>query len=133
MSEKNIFEEASRIGLRITSSRGVITVEDLWEIPLTDTSSFSLDTIAQKLSQDLDLATTKSFVHHKTNKARDKIKLALDIVKHIIEKRLEEQNQKELEIAKSFRNEKIKAIIAKKQDEKLAEADIDTLLKMLNE
>ncbi len=51
----NLFERASRIGLRVASSKGMLMVEDLWSIPLTSkTGALNLDEIAGELNKQLE-------------------------------------------------------------------------------
>ena len=81
----NIFEKASRKGLRIQTGRGLVTVEQLWELPLVSSSSFSLDSIAQQVHGDLQAVTTASFVDTKPHPKKQGLRLQLEILKHIID------------------------------------------------
>lgn len=46
MSTDEMFQQATRLKLRFSTSQGQLTVEDLWDIPLTSTRNASLDSIA---------------------------------------------------------------------------------------
>ncbi len=41
-----MFEEASKLKLRFETTRGLVAVEDLWDIPLIGNNGFSLDILA---------------------------------------------------------------------------------------
>ena len=91
MSEENtLFEQASRLKLRFGSPQGPLTVDDLWDLPLTSrTNRANLDDIARFYSRELKEQETESFVTKPARK--DKILvLGFEIVKRVIEVRLEE-------------------------------------------
>ena len=49
-----MFEQASRLKLRFTTARGSLSVEDLWDLPLTSTTGKpNLDDIAKSLNREL--------------------------------------------------------------------------------
>ena len=66
------FEKASRIRLRFDTPQGSLTVEDLWQLPLTSrTGRANLDDIAKSLNRQLKETAEESFVvkNNKTNEA----------------------------------------------------------------
>lgn len=132
----NIFKEASKKGLRFESAKGMLTVEDLWNLPLTSTAKTNrtdLDIVAQTLSRKIRENTEDSFVTEvpKTGNARDK--LALEIVKEIIADKIAERKAKENELANAQVRNQIKEALANKQSEKLANLSEDQLLTALKE
>lgn len=126
------FEKATRIKLRFATVRGLISVEDLWDVPLTSTDGFCLDEIAKTVYRSLENNNEKSFVLQ-NNPISEVEELAFDIVKHVIKVRLEEQEARTNAAAVLTQKKKIISIIASKEDEELASKSIDDLKEMINE
>lgn len=83
----NIFEQATIRKLRFPSAKGELTVEQLWDLPLTSRHQFDLDTIAKQVNRELKGVAEESFVAESTSPAGERLTLMLDIVKHIIAKK----------------------------------------------
>ena len=113
-----LFETASRLKLRFPSTKGDLTVEQLWDLPLQSKSNFDLDTVAKTVNAYLQSTGEKSFVTASST-ANEKMTLTLDIVKHIISVRLKENQDALLVSAKKAEREKLLGILANKQDEAL--------------
>ena len=128
----DIFANASRLKLRFATAVGQISVEDLWDLPLTSENKVNLNGIAKGLAKELRESNEDDFVGDKTAKTTT-IELKFDIVKHIIDVRRAEADAKKLATAKKAQNEKILAIIAKKQDESLEGKSVEELMAMLGE
>lgn len=112
-----MFEKISRIKLRFETSQGMLTVEDLWDIPLTSARGrANLDDIARDLSKKLKDTETESFVV-KVPKADEATQLAFDLVKHVIEVRLAENEAAQLAKTNKEKKQRILALIAKKENE----------------
>lgn len=129
-----MFEEASRLKIRFATSRGVIVVEDLWDIPLVDSSHtgfFSLDDIAKHLNRELKESAKESFVVK--NPKNDVLELKFNIVKHVIDTKLAENAANEKFAENKKRKEKILSIIERKQDVELENQDVETLKSMMEE
>jgi hypothetical protein len=127
-----MFEKASRLKIRYTTSRGAISVEDLWDVPLIDTSGdFSLDNIAKRLNRKLKTDEEESFVVK--NSKNETLELAFNIVKHVIKTKLTEAEETKKKVENRKRNEKILDIIERKQDADLEKQDVDTLKGMIQE
>lgn len=94
----NIFEKASRMKLRFNvGSRLNLTVENLWDLPLTNIKGEDLDHIAIELQEQLS-SNEKSFVIQQSKTKETQVnQLKFDIVKYIIDVRLEEQKVANLE------------------------------------
>ena len=94
----NIFEKASRLKLRFNvGSRLNLTVENLWDLPLTNIKGEDLDHIAIELQEQLS-SNEKSFVIQQSKTKETQVnQLKFDIVKYIIDVRLEEQKVANLE------------------------------------
>lgn len=127
----SIFEKASRLKLRVNTIKGLITVEDLWDLPLTATTSkVNLNEIAKSLHSELKNSDEVSFVE--TVVSKDTVtQLTFDIVKHIIGVRLAENAAAATARDNKNRREKILEMIAKKEDENLLSSSADELRAML--
>lgn len=94
----NIFEKASRMKLRFSvGSRLNLTVENLWDLPLTSVKGEDLDHIAIELQEKLSTNEKSFVVQQSKNKETQLNQLKFDIVKYIIDIRLEEQKVANLE------------------------------------
>jgi hypothetical protein len=131
-----MFEKASRKKIRFSTSKGLATVEDLWDLPLLSDNGDCLDNIARALSKEIKEVGEESFVlaavEAKTANMR-RLDLSFKIVKHIIAVRLEEAKQRETARDRKEQKEKIMAIIAAKQDNALEATSLEDLQKMLAE
>jgi hypothetical protein len=130
--ELNIFEKASRQQLRFESASGLVTVEDLWNLPLTSaTGRANLNDIARGVHQQLKAAGDEiSFVEPAESNNED-LQLHFDVVKRIIDVRVEERNAAKAETDRKAKKQKIMEIIARKEDESLSNSSIEDLRQML--
>lgn len=128
-----MFEKASKLKLRFVSSKGYLTVEDLWELPLTSRNDRpNLDDIAKELFKDLKESDDVSFVHK--DKKSDSVKqLKFDIVKHIIDVRLAENEARDNARLNAEKKQKILAIIADREDDALRGTSLDELKAMVDQ
>jgi len=120
MSDINMFERASRLRIRYNTPRGILSVEDLWDLPLTTKSltSPSLDSIAKELNRGVKETETESFVV-KAPKANEVLQLSFDVVKHVIEVRMAEAEAAATAKARADQKQELLAIIKEKRlDEK---------------
>lgn len=90
----NIFEQASRMGLTFPSKQGPLSTEHLWQLSLD-----SLDTLAKGVNRELKASEEESFVKTRT-KANTELVLRLEILKRIIEVKLQEAEEKKNRAAK---------------------------------
>lgn len=122
---KKIYEKATREKLRF-EYKGSITIEDLWDLDVTELDEIYKGLNAQKrqVSEDslLETKTTEDTV----------LETKIEIIKHIVETKQKEKNASKLIAEKKEKKEKIMAIIAKKQDSELEEKSADELKEMLN-
>lgn len=123
----NIFEQASRMKLRFDTSVGRVSVEDLWDLPLSSANKPNLDAIAVDLNRALK-GTEESFVR---NVKKDAIlQLKFYIVKHVIDTRVAENAAKTEAAQKQAQRDKLDNLIARKEDAKLEELSVDELKEM---
>jgi len=113
----NIFEQASRQALRFDTRVGKLSVEDLWQLPLTSANKANLDEIAIELNRQIKATAEESFV--KQAKKDEVLQLRFDIVKNIIETRVAENEAKTEAKKRESQLDKIDDIIAKKKDAQL--------------
>ncbi|GIF20887.1 hypothetical protein BJ973_001206 [Actinoplanes tereljensis] len=122
-----IFETATREKFRYPSTKGQLTTEQLWELPLTAKSGFSLDDVAKAVNAELKAIDTESFVATETNPAKATLETKLEVVKHVIAIRLAEDQAAKAVAAKKLEKEKLIAVLGRKQDavlENLTEAEL---------
>ena len=128
---EQMFEKASRAKIRFETSKGNLTVEDLWDLPLTsNTGKANLDDIARGLHSQLKEADEISFVNPVVS-SNDNLKLGFEIVKHVISVRLDEANKRANEAAAKEKKQKIMAIIDQKQDAALSAMSVEELRQMV--
>jgi paraquat-inducible protein B len=103
----NLFELASRFQIRFDSTRGPITTEDLWGLPLKHQTRLNLDDIGKRIQQRMksfDETAVDSLVDDEADDATsaDKfdLNLQLAVIKHIIafEKAQAEKEKAEKEL-----------------------------------
>lgn len=126
----NIFEQATRQAFRFETTKGHLTVEDLWNLPLTSVNRANLDDIAKGLQKKLS-ETSLSFVTD-TTPVNKVYQAQFDIVLHIINTKIAEAKAAEQYRQAREKKQKIMAIIEQKQDEALSSASLEDLEAMLN-
>lgn len=121
----NIFEYAVRNKVRFPF-KGMISVEDLWDLSVTSLDSIYKTLNAQvKQSEEESLLTTKTSVD-------TTLEVQIEIVKYIVSIKLKEQAAREKAAVKRAQKQKIMSIIATKEDEALKNSSVDDLKKMLD-
>lgn len=122
----SLFEKAAKQKLRFNSTKGQLTVEDLFDLSLT-----SLDNIAKAVNRKLKDEVEESFIKKKST-ASTELELQLDILKYIIEYKtnVEEANKKRAETIAN--NSRIEEIIARKKSQQLEDLSVEELQAMLN-
>lgn len=122
----NIFEYAVRNKVRFPF-KGMISVEDLWDLSLTN-----LDSIYKTLNKQVKQSEEESLLNTKTD-VDTELEVQIAIIKHIVSVKLAEQEAREKAAAKKAQKQKIMSIIAKKEDENLDNMSIDQLRKLLED
>lgn len=131
MKEK-MFEEASKQKLRFNTTKGMITVEDLWDVPLLARSGQDLDSLAKSLNKAVKDSGEESFVLKK-NEVNSVLELKFEIVKRVIEVKIEEAEKREKTAENKATKERIMSIIDGKKDEALMGKSVDELTKLIKE
>lgn len=134
--EQNIFEVATRKNFPFPTSRGIVLVQQLWQMPLTSKDDFNLDKVAQTINTELEATTEKSFVKVTPNAKAKDLKVMLDIIVHIIGVKLEEKAVIAKRIENNAKRDKLMDLLSKKQDaalESKSEEEIKAELKALDD
>lgn len=124
---ETMFEAASRLKLRFASQVGQLSVEDLWDLPLTSATKPNLDAIAVELNRQLK-GTEESFVS--TGKKNAVLELKFEVVKHIIDVRVTENQAKIDERNRQERKAQIADLIEQKKSEGLKALSLEELEKL---
>lgn len=119
------FKLASKLKLRFQTNKGLLSVENLWDLSLLE-----LDELAVSLEIQHKESGKKSFIVKTSSKDRI-AKLRFDIVLDILNTKDEESQAALAEIERKANNEKILRIIADKKDESLKVKSIKQLEAML--
>lgn len=120
-----MYKEGIRKKLRFTTSKGNLTIEQLYDLSINE-----LDTLAVTLDGEYENSKQKSFVVKRSSKNKD-IKLAFDIVLDILNTKLEEAEEAKNAAERKANNERIFEIIASKEQKALENKSIAELKKML--
>lgn len=126
---EQIFEQASRKKLRFAvQGVGILTVEDLWDLPLQSKTKPNLDTLAMGLHAQIKEAEGEtSFVKPETNGVSEQLTLSFEIVKHIIGVKVAERDTAAAARDKAEKKQKLLGLLAQKQDEELTNLSIDEI------
>lgn len=127
MTVENLFERASREALRFNTTRGLLTTEELWQVPLKAKSGFDLDNITRDVNAELRAETEESFVETKTSPRKAQLELKMALLLHIIGVKKAETAAAELRAAKAAKRQQILGIIADKQAQSLHGKSIEEL------
>ena len=116
----NIFEYATRNKLRFSSSKGELTVEQLWDVPLRSRDEFNLNSIAKTIHRWFKDISEENFVETKKTAEHKRLETALEVIKYVIEVKISEEKEAATRAEKKKEKEKLLAILAEKQDGKLS-------------
>ncbi len=117
----NMFEFATRNKLRFQSAKGELSTEQLWEVPLRSRDDFNLNAVAKAASKALKEISEESFVETAKTAEHARCEYALEVVKSVIDTRLDEEERAKQRADNKVKKEKLLAILAEKQDGKLSD------------
>lgn len=127
MELTNLFEKASKSKFRFNTSKGVLTTEDLWDLSLE-----SLDKVAKDLYKKVKESEEVSFISE--NKKKDEVTSdKLDVVKFVINYKLEEAKERKQKAEKLAMKRRISDEIARKKDNQISEMSLEDLEKLYNQ
>lgn len=122
---EKIFEYASKNKLRF-NFRGVISVEDLWDLSLEQ-----LDCLYRGLKKEAKNSEEESLLTEK--QVDEKVTVSIKIVEYIFKVKKEEIELRKQKAAKKAEKQKLLAILANKKDAELQEKSVEELEKMIAE
>lgn len=129
----NIFEIATRDAYRFDTGKGLLSVEELWDLPLSSEKGTSLNGIFASLGDAIE-AAGKATGHSLVNPAA-KIDASLGvksaIVKHIFEVRSAENKAKLDKVARAESRRIIEDTIRAKKADQIASTSLEDLEKQL--
>lgn len=127
----SIFEQAARLRLRFASPKGELSVEDLFDLPLTSsTGKANLDDVARAIHKTLKSDDHVSFVESAT-KPDETMQLRFDIVKHVIAVKVAERDAAKLAKEKAEKRQAIMTILHEKEHAALKDMPMDKLRELL--
>lgn len=124
--EKNLFEIATRNRYRF-NYKGVMAVEDLWDLSVE-----ALDAIFKTLNRQKKTADEDSLLAVKSAEDTE-LSNKIELVKYIASVKLAESEARVSAAEKKAQRDKILEIVAKKKDKELEDMDVDQLMKKLEE
>jgi uncharacterized membrane protein len=119
-----MFEIATRTKMRFPF-KGMVSVEDLWDLSVRD-----LDSIFKTLNAQVKKSQEESLLATKT-KEDETLAIQIEIVRHIVKTKLDEAETAKQSKELKEKKQKIMEIIAAKQDESLKNASVEELQAML--
>lgn len=126
-----MFEKCSRLKVRFDTNKGQLSIEDLWDLPLTSgTGKANLDDVARELYNQLKGDSSVSFVE-KDKKSDPVLQLKFDVIKHVIDVRVAENETQRQARANAEKKQRLLAIIADKEQESVKSMSLDDLKAMV--
>lgn len=128
METGKLFETATRNKMRFPF-RGMISVEDLWDLSLTN-----LDSVFKTLNAEAKKSEEESLLETKS-KENEELSNKIEIVKYIVNIKLEEKKTRENAKKNAEMKQRLLEIKAKRQDaalENMSDEDLDKMLAELD-
>lgn len=116
-----MFEKASRSKIRFQSNKGMLMVEDLWDLNLT-----SLNGLAKALNKQIKAEEEEDFLKE-ANAADVELKLSFDIALHILNVKKAELDARVAAALSAARKKKLLEVLERKQDASLETLTEDEL------
>ena len=129
MTTENLFEMATRSKMRFPSTKGELSVEDLWDL-----SDKDLDVVYKNL-KDQDVKSSEESLLDDAN-VDPKLTAAIGIVKYIFTTKRNERLAEKERINKKLTQRKYIDALSKKQDEaieKMSEAELRAMIDSLED
>jgi hypothetical protein len=117
----DLFKAAAQVKLRFKSTStpsGLLTTEDLYDLPLTSDKKTSLESLAQSVNRKLKDAEVESFVST-ASKGSNEDTLRLDILKCVIAQKIEANLQVRASADKKQKKATLLHLLDQKQNEAL--------------
>ena len=117
-----MYKQASIMKLRFATSKGNLSVEDLWDLSLP-----ALDRLAVSYDEELAKSPRKSFITNDTP-SNSELELKFNIVKDVITDKLKDKAARE-----AAEKARLTELLAKKQSEKMESMSEDEIRQRLAE
>lgn len=130
----DMYKFAAQNCLRFPASRGNMTVENLFQMPLKATDGFDLDNVAKTINAELQNLTTESFIPDavaKSSPRKKVLEVSLEIVKDVIATKVSENADRLNKLKKTEQRARILDALAAKKDQALSAASMEDLEKQL--
>ncbi len=133
MNTSDLFVVASRLKLRFPTTKGGMTVEDLWDLPLeSKTGKVNLNELAINTYNAIEQKPTISFVTPVTKKD-DINETRLEILKYVISRKQEENAVRMAANAKAEEKRKLLAVLGRKEDAELEQMSKEEVMKRIQD
>lgn len=134
---ENLFRKAIENKWRFSvPGRNVLSLEELYDLPLSGNNGTNLDTVANLINNELQVKRGKvSFVTTNTQNDREVAELEdkLELVKDVIQVKLERNAARQEQVAKASEKAMLEGLLAQKQAEALQNLSEDEIRKRLAE
>lgn len=122
-----MFDKVTRLKLRFESNKGLLSVEQVWDLSLT-----ALNEMAKGLSRQVKAAETdeEDFIGTKSN-VDSELQLRFDVVKHIIGVKLKERDDSKDAAERKANNQVILELIQRKKQQELEGKSVEELEALL--
>jgi|TARA_R110000851_G_C12795186_1_gene536794 hypothetical protein len=121
-----MFDTVTRNKIRFNTNKGMVSVEDLWDMPLQAKNNFDLDTVAKAIAADIRKNDEDSFIATATKSSVADV-LKLDVVKHIIAFKIAENAAKTKRVGDAARRAQLQTAIADKSEDALKNMSVAEL------
>ena len=129
-----MYKKAIQMKLRFPSQRGLLTVEQVYDLKLSQLEPMIKGALAEVKSKTGDTDSELSFLEGKTEtKEVEEIKLRFDILKDIYLTKQAEIKAEREEVNTNEEIKKLEAALARKKDKELEEMSADDLEKKILE
>ena len=129
-----MYKKAIQMKLRFPSQRGLLTVEQVYDLKLSQLEPMIKGALAEVKSKAGDADSELSFLEGKTEtKEVEEIKLRFDILKDIYLTKQAEIKAEREEVNTNEEIKKLEAALARKKDKELEEMSADDLEKKILE
>lgn len=129
----NLFLQATREKFRFESNKGDLSVEQLWDLPLTSRTGFDLDTVAKTVNADLKASNEESFVNVNNNPAVSRLQAQLEVVKAIIEVKLAQAEATKKRAEKAAERQRLMEVLHSKKDQELQGLSVEEIERRLSQ
>lgn len=126
----NIFEKAAREKTRFQSKKGLLSVEQVWDLPLVK-GEVTLDELARSTNAELKSVTEDSFVVTSPDPRKPALEHRMEILKFIIAEKLADQKKAAEAKQRAERRKVLLDALEAKENEAIQGMSRDQILKEL--